>query len=1228
MAMYPKMAFCMKRISSIFSAAFSALGLMSLAGCVEQIPPVIEDLELSSALTPSEAFANVSAVDGNTVTFTWTNSNAATEYLLQIYQFESDEQTRPALEDITEELLAEMVPEEVKVSPSESGTSTSVSVELEREFSYYARVRAQNPELNPSKWAVFPYPIDTYSVMDPVEALNLVDRTSNAITVSWTLAADDVDGITEIRVSPNPDDSESAFKAYPVETGVSECKVDGLKPSTRYTVAVHYKSANRGEVKVWTRPDTEGATTVSSEDALRQALLEAADFPTPPLKIVVAYNGGQPYDMGSMPVLGPLEISGEQTLDGASPVILGCFDMQVPGSTYSYTEDSSDPLNPVTGTIEDILGATSLKVEALSLDGNGYEYGSLISFGAAFPTESVVEVSVKNNEISGYAKGVFSIDNASKTVNFGEIRFESNIISDTQGSGGDGFDIRSNNTIGSIVFRNNTVTDGMRTFFRIDAGTIGSFEFSGNTVNNLSFGTSNNDGLLKLGNGPKGDEGDAARTVTVTGTYILKDNLFLNNNNSESNTVLFSSKCTALPTEVSGNFFYNNSPKFFYTGESGEKANKEFLQEDAIADGGAMLSADPCYDSEKGIFNVTSQAVLAAEAGDPRWLEAYVPEPDKPLEPAEYGAYWNLTDTDTFDDVISASCVRGNLKFIVKSSPINVTGSGFEFTAEPTFDFNGVPDDCAVAFLVDGPGSVILSSIASESGSDNDHITVALGSEDGSSIEVHGAAYAGEEGAKIAFPSIMNGERHLVYLYGCGPIVMTQLSWVEDTNTGEAPVLETPSNFVFSCGEPVADDTFEGDVTLTWDAVPYAGSYTVTVTGPDGVPAESSVTEPSFALTPSSMTPGDYIITVQAIPAETDLSREPSEVSEPVTFTVKETLKINYVEKTWGGTDFEYLFNTKSAGSKDTEVTEDFVYNNLYYLNGGGKCKFGEDTNAAGEKAYRYQFGGTGSTTKQALQFLVSGNGTLTIEAASSGSSDRYVGVSVGETLIVGETELMVPGTKEVKIFTVPVTANAGDRISVYSLGSGINVFSITWTPESGGEIYDPEAINEEYHADFSDATKFPAGDYEEAKLVDKISYVGGSGKKITFDPESKRVKFNGGPDLDENGIPENRYASFKITSPGTVYHYLRSSSGSDGKRNVTILLAKTVGGVLETVELYSGMAPTGNGDAMELEVTADNLAGADGAATIYFFNDQSKVPDNPEGKALNIYQLGFKPAE
>ncbi len=1205
----------MKRIFSIIAISLGLVGLVSMtSGCVEQIPPVIEDLELSNVLTPSKTSVLVSTADGHTVTFTWTNSNSATNYLLEIYQFGQDEESRPELSEITEELLSGMEPMTLTVEPAESGTSTSVAVDLEEEFSYYARVCGQNPELGSSKWAVFPYPVDTYTVMTPVEEVSLVDRTSNSITISWKLAADDADGVSEIRVTPNPDDSEAAYKSYPVESGALEAVVDGLKPSTRYTVAVHYKSANRGSVSAWTRPDLTGAVEVADTGALRQALREAADYSTPPLKISVKYNDGVPYEMGQMDVVGPTEIVGEQTVDGESPVIVGYFDMKAPGTTYTYT-DWTDPLQPVESSIANILGATSLEVEALAFDGNGYEYNHNVNFGEDYPAESLVSYTIKNSEITAYKRGLMYTN--SKAVNFDAIRYESNIISDILGDGGDCFDVRAAGNANSVVFRNNTLTDGMRTFVRWDAGTIGSFEFSNNTVNNLcAMNNGNNNGLFYI-------------RGTVTGTYKLKDNLFLNLDGDDVYTIMFrQNSATVLPGEVSGNFFYNLGAGFFTTGADGERSNTSFPLSSAIAGGGALLSADPCYDSGKGIFNVTNPTVLAAEAGDPRWLVDYVPAPDPDLEPAEYGTYWDLTDTDTFDDVMDESCVRGNLRFIISSNPINVTEKGFEFTAEPSFSFNGIPTDCAVAFMVDGPGSVIVSALVSESGSDNDHITVALGPEDGSSIAVKGAVYAGAETEKIAFPNIAEGERNLVYLYGCGPIVMSQLSWVEDTNTGEAPVLDTPSNFVFSCGDPAVDDTYEGSVTLTWDAVNFAASYTVTMTGPDGVPAESSVSTNAYEFTPSSLTPGEYSFTVQAIPADTDLMREPSEVSEPVVFTVNETLKVNYVEKTWGNADFEYLFNTKSAGSKDTEVTDDFVYNNLYYLNGGGKCKFGQDTNAAGEKAYRYQFGGTGSTSKNALQLLVGGNGTLVIEAASSGSSDRYVGVSVGETQIVGETELMVPASKEAQIFSVPVTASAGDRISIYSLGSGINLFSITWTPEPGGEVVDETAINEEYHADFSDATKFPAGEYTSEVIVDKVRYVGSESKKINFDPEGARVKFNGGPDLDENGIPVNRFASFKITKPGTIYHYMRSSSGTDDSRNATVMLVKTVGGVTQTIDLYTGMAPTGNGDAMETMVTEEDLAGADGAATIYFFNKQENAGDGRSGQAINVYQLGFKPAE
>ena len=68
----------MKKIFSILSIGLSAFALPLLTtGCVEEVPEVIETLDLSNLLTPSSTSAVVDASIGTSVTFTWTNSNAA-----------------------------------------------------------------------------------------------------------------------------------------------------------------------------------------------------------------------------------------------------------------------------------------------------------------------------------------------------------------------------------------------------------------------------------------------------------------------------------------------------------------------------------------------------------------------------------------------------------------------------------------------------------------------------------------------------------------------------------------------------------------------------------------------------------------------------------------------------------------------------------------------------------------------------------------------------------------------------------------------------------------------------------------------------------------------------------------------------------------------------------------------------------------------------------------------
>ena len=879
-------------------------------------------------------------------------------------------------------------------------------------------------------------------------------------------------------------------------------------------------------------------------------------------------------------------------------------------------------------------GLASLHLEGLNFDGQDYALSHTIQIGEKVTTD-ITSISMLNCTVTGYKHGFFYYSNeVNSTAGIGKLSFSNIMVTDIAGDGGNGFDIRQACTIGNISITESTFSEGFRTFMRIDAATVATLKFNNNTLNHLChIENGNNKGLFYIGSG-KGN--------VVIPTFEMNKNVFLNMNGNATRTVFFSDE-KGVPTKMSNNFYYRLGEGFWAPEElNGEKINVngkgKLTQSQGLAGGGAILSADPCVNSEDGILNINSSSaagvmVLDAKAGDPRWFAEYVPEPLPELEPVVYESVWTL-DQETFDSSIDESTVIANTEFYIQENPIRVTDKGFEFTAEATLSSSGVPSDCAMGFLIDGPGSVVLSTERSNSGTANDHISVALGDAEGTAAEVMGAAYAGASGVKVALPNILPGTMQKVYIYACGPVVLTALSWIESTDTGETPKLATP---VVSIDNPSVDDTFEGNVTISWPAVPFAASYELKINDQTiSVPAGEASEDVTYTLTPSTMEPGTYTITVQALKDENDPGRENSDVSEPVTFTLAETLKqvSASVPTSWGAEDFEYLFNTKSAGSKDTEVKEDFVYNNLYYLNGGGKCKFGQDENAAGVDAYRYQFGGSGSTTKQALQFIASGNGTLTIEAASSGSSDRYIGVAVGENLIVGETELMVPGTgenaKKAQIFNVTVTANAGDRVSIYSLGSGINVFSLTWTPEG----YDPDAtipsdasaIEEQY--DFlsgftADVEQVLCASGQEPQTINKVTYKGSSSKDMLWDGD--RIKFQGKSKIDEDtGIPTENYISFKITKPGIIKHYIRSggneSSADYRTRTVNIDMVMNEG--KDIVNLYSQPAPVEgykSGSEISTEITKEHLAATKSTVTIYISSPVNGV---------NVYYLEYIPAE
>ena len=1027
----------MKKIFSILSAGLSAVALSALAtGCVEEVPEVIEEIELSNLLTPSSTSAVVDATVGTSVNFTWTNSNA-TVYYLEVYSFETGAESTPATAaDITEEMLTETnLAWSGVVEPSESGSSSSKRVDdLDPEMSYYARVRAQSsadPDTKTtgdSKWAIFPYPIDTYSVMDQLPSFGVKERTSTTISVQWTVEDGDEYGVNQLRVSPHPTDAAQAFLQVPVESGAVEATVEGLNPSEKYTVALHYNSANRGQMFVWTTPDWTGVAEAADTATLKQFLRDAGqnEDPSSPLRIKLT-NREVPYDLGTVDVLGPVEILGEQSVDGDSPIVIGKLKLLPAQTDYKYSATDGTP-----STIPATVGATYLRVEAIEFDGDSYAQEKPLQVDGDFPAESPLSIYVVNCDIHGYKHGIF-YDN-SKVATYTTITIENSMISDILGDGGDGFDIRAESTVNNVTMRNNTLSNGMRSFIRIDKGTLGSLVFENNTVNNIcSFDNSNNKGLFNI-------------RATLSGAFQIKKNLFLNLTGVPARTVMFPAQAAAFPTEVSGNYYYNLADTFFYDKEVDKcPSSDEFPESSAVAGGGAVLTADPCENSVRGIFNVTDAAVLAAKAGDPRWLVEYIPQPIANLEPVAYGE-WNLTDKSAYGQSLEETTVINNTKFIVTSNPINVLDEGMEFSAEATLQYGGVPSDCAIAFLVDKPGSIFASSAVSGSGTVNDHITVAIGDADGNAATVAGSIFAGASNQKIVFDDI--DEPQLIYLYACGPVILTDLEWSDDVNTGSS-ALKDP--------EVTADVSTAGALKLSWPAVENAGSYIISFGAKEAdaeyAEDEYTVTATSPEYTWENFPSGTYTVNVQAVPAGPDKFENSMIVGTSV--TVNAPALTNMTSGTLTQDDFRFI--SAIVGTDKLAKGHVITYKNFMFTeNKGDKVSFGVDSNFG---AY-YSTGGS-STVKadaaaasQTIRFLAAGAGKLTVVATSTSTLDpeKPRRVSYGINGTKSDDLYEVPGKPsgaldpETSTFSFDISAAAGDAIDIYG-DANIYVMNVTWEP-------------------------------------------------------------------------------------------------------------------------------------------------------------------------------------
>ena len=1086
-----------------------------------------DEIALGRCLTPTELSAKV--IDGEFIEFSWTKSKGATEFVLELY---SDEEMKQKVETFT--IPAADVP---------------YTADLEADMTYYARVKGVNGDgvIEDSNWATFGRALQTYAIKSSLNP-ELVDRTASSITIKWTKDPE----VDHIRITPALNDEEeyTRFDVSADAQAAAQVEVTGLNPSVNYTLAVHFKSAQRGTVSAWTRPSVEGATEVGTAEALIQAITDKAPV------IKVAYSES-PYVIGSVVLGGPVAIYGDATAQGAQPVIQGGLK----------------------------IGAdvTSVHLEALTFDGAGIaDYPHNLTFDAAAKVESITVVNCKLNN---YLRGVLYENSKAPTV--GSIKYDGVEVNNVAGDGGDCFDFRGKATVNSIEFINSTLNTGARTWFRIDANTVlESIKLTHCTFNNLCFANNgNNNGIFNI---------RALNAAGAAPAFVLTHNVFLNMNDDNKRCCLVAKNSTsAFPTELSDNFFYNCYDRFFVAQKDGSTLSGDDLKAAAdegrariLVDGSSELAADPCVDSARDKYNVISKEVIEANAGDPRWYGAYVEIPeDLTQEVTATGKIWNLTDGQIFKKIADKDMVRDGIRFFVKNTPINFTKEGFEYTGEAVLE-GGVPVDGAIGIKVNEPGSIIIS-VAAAAGHSN--LTVSL---DG---KVSASVPAGAEYQKVTFANV-SGEQ-MIYIYGCHPATMTFLQWTSDVQVLDN-VLATPE---VKISKTTVNERAEDEITLTWDAVDYAGSYNVTVDG-----KKKNVTETTYTFATGGYAVeeagGDFAIQVTAVPAADDYTRVESQPAEL-------SFHVNDVPDEPGIKVVRYSLTFPEGGNAE----EKYVCENnagFYVQTVGGWVidanaqKFAVP-GASEYDSYATRLKGSKTSDTKSMTITVPNDGKLYIAARSANGSatDRTMALMQGDKEILAPTVIQdadkfTAGDASVFPYVV-VDVKAGDIQVV--LNNGINFYGIVYDALEGA----PAGVD--YVWDFS-----------APEWVDAMT---GSGIAANTNDSNWNLEVNGLKMIAGGG-------SIKWNFSGETYFWQPGGAGSDAKRyfefttemagKLTVYASNTGGS-----DDLTRMVTVKVGDGAE-ESLPGGYSSSNGAVPVEFNVTAGTVKIYATGNGLRFYKIEF----
>lgn len=764
----------------------------------------ISDLDLLRCLQPMNLSAKIS--QGQNVTFSWDVSKDATSYTLEVYYDKDMKQ--------------------LSFSETVEPSNVPFTKYLEVDKEYWFRVMAQNPEKDNSKWAVYEKSVKTYAVKSNLY-MDVLARETNAVSLVWTPDPE----VDRIEYCQTGSEETSVYTLTETDIQGGCATVSGLAPSTEYDFILYFSSANRGEVVTWTMPDASNLVTVSTSAALIQGIKDGA-------KMLVALEGS-PYfisdgDMAKgLDVSKGFEIYGEGAPDGTKPVIFGCFN------------------------IIDSFDGGDIYVEGVEMNGMENTCGFLIQHKEGSATDNVPVGSVlfRNCTIDYYSKGVFY--EWGKTMNIKEYGFDSCYIHDVNADGtggGDGIDIRNATSIDKLVITNNTITNGFRTFLRVDtAPVIGDIVFENNTLVNLCFvDNTNNGGVIAMQVAPK--------------SFSFKNNLFL----AMAEKATLTRENTKYITGDNLNIAAANN--YFYFTDAAVQASF-FTSIFTLAQAsGKLLSADPCFNIKGGVYNILGTSEIAgAKIGASKWWAEFVEAPeDLTMITIEGPHTWNFSDGTYFSSDFTKSKVRDGLFFGVTYNKITLADGILGFGSAATTTRKGVPVDGYLAFQVDQPGSLLIKPV-DDAGKGN-HFVVGVGSTDGSTIIVKGGASAMADmskAQKVVIKDIV--EESIVYIFPSGPISLEQLAWstdVNDVNTALAAPQPVANPNKVNAGEAT-------DIVISWEPVANAASYSVTFNGKTYESDEVAEGEnPRYTInstTVKMLDAGSYTAQVYANPAADDI---------------------------------------------------------------------------------------------------------------------------------------------------------------------------------------------------------------------------------------------------------------------------------------------------------------------------------------------------------------------